>query len=245
MPRQFRTSQESFQIPTMSDNCPLCHRNIAEIPLSAIRSEVADHIKAKSPNFTANQKICESCYDIARVEYIRQVLSSDRIQLDEIESALIEKIGKRALVSENVREAHDERLGFGDRLADRIAQFGGSWAFITLFMIIIFAWMVTNTLLLKHKSFDPYPFILLNLVLSTLAALQAPVIMMSQNRQNEKDRLQAESDYRINLKAEIELQFLHEKIDHLLNHQMQNLLELQDVQIDLLKDRKSTNPHKD
>ncbi|MEZ5163038.1 MAG: DUF1003 domain-containing protein [Fimbriimonadaceae bacterium] len=225
--------------------CPLCRDNSVEIPLNAIRPEIADSIRAKNPTLRANQKICEACYDIARVEYIRQVLSSDRTQLDEIEFALVEKIGKRALVSENALEAHDEKLSIGDRLADRIAQFGGSWAFIITFMVIIFAWMVTNTLLLAKKPFDPYPFILLNLVLSTLAALQAPVIMMSQNRQNEKDRLQAESDYRINLKAELELQFLHEKLDHLLNNQMQSLLELQDVQIDLLKDRKSSNLQED
>jgi uncharacterized membrane protein len=115
----------------------------------------------------------------------------------------------------NANIEHAEHLSFGDRLADRVASFGGSWAFIITFMGILLAWMTVNALLLAHRPFDPYPFILLNLVLSTVAAIQAPVIMMSQNRQGEKDRLKSDLDYEVNVRAEQEIAHLHSKIDEL------------------------------
>ncbi|MCY1546219.1 hypothetical protein D9M68_822080 [compost metagenome] len=125
---------------------------------------------------------------------------------------------------------------FGQRIADKVASFGGSWTFIIAFGCFILLWISTNVYFLTNKGFDPYPFILLNLILSCLAALQAPVIMMSQNRQEDKDRLRAKKDYMINLKAEIELRALHEKIDHLIIHQQQELLEIQRIQIEMMND---------
>ena len=121
----------------------------------------------------------------------------------------------RTHVSRNLNEEEEERLTFGERIADRVAAFGGSWTFIILFFCILLTWMAVNAYLLAARPFDPYPFILLNLVLSTLAALQAPVIMMSQNRQATKDRLKADLDYQINLKAELEVAQLHGKIDRI------------------------------
>lgn len=125
---------------------------------------------------------------------------------------------------------------FGERLADRIADFGGSWKFIIIFLSILVGWMAMNVVFLYNKGFDPYPFILLNLVLSCIAALQAPVIMMSQNRQEEKDRMRSENDYLINLKAEIGIRSLHQKMDLLLGEQIKTLYEMQAKQFAMLQD---------
>ena len=121
-------------------------------------------------------------------------------------------------------------------MADRIADFGGSWTFILSFGGFILVWVVINTIVLIARPFDPYPFILLNLFLSCLAAIQAPIIMMSQNRQELRDRLRSENDYRVNLKAELEIRHLHEKLDHLLQHQWERLIEIQQIQIELMNE---------
>jgi uncharacterized membrane protein len=120
-------------------------------------------------------------------------------------------------------------------LSDRIASFGGSWRFIILFGAVLLFWIILNAVFLLNRGFDPYPFILLNLILSCLAAIQAPIIMMSQNRAEARDRLRAENDYKVNLKAELEIRTLHEKIDHLLQRQYSRLFEIQQIQIELLE----------
>jgi uncharacterized membrane protein len=130
-------------------------------------------------------------------------------------------------------------------LSDKIAEFGGSWKFIITFGGVIVVWVVLNAVLLLDRGFDPYPFILLNLILSCLAALQAPVIMMSQNRAEARDRLRGENDYKVNLKAELEIRHLHEKMDHLLRRQYNRLFEIQQIQIELLEQlsqRKRSSP---
>ena len=124
----------------------------------------------------------------------------------------------------------------GIRKGDKIAVFGGSWKFILVFGSVLLIWIIVNTAVLLWKPFDPYPFILLNLILSCLAAIQAPVIMMSQNRQEAKDRLRSKHDYRVNLKAELEIRHLHEKIDHLMSHQWERLVEIQQIQIELMSE---------
>jgi uncharacterized membrane protein len=121
-------------------------------------------------------------------------------------------------------------------LADKIASFGGSWSFLICFTVFITFWIGMNTMVIVTKPVDPYPFILLNLILSCIAAIQAPVIMMSQNRQEAKDRLRSQNDYQINLKAELEIQHLHEKLDHLLQHQWERLAQIQEIQLDLLSE---------
>jgi uncharacterized membrane protein len=126
-----------------------------------------------------------------------------------------------------------KELTFGERLSDRIADFGGSWRFIIIFLSFMAAWMFINSWYFFNKGFDPYPYILLNLMLSCIAALQAPVIMMSQNRQEDKDRARAEYDFKVNLKAEKEIQLLHKKLDHLLQHQHSNMIELFQLHLDL------------
>jgi uncharacterized membrane protein len=134
-----------------------------------------------------------------------------------------------------VNERFERPLTFGERLSDRIAAFGGSWSFLIIFTLIVIVWMTINTALISQQPFGPYPFILLNLFLSCLAAIQAPVIIMSQNRQEAKDRLRAEYDYRVDLKAELEVRLLHTKLDQLLTHQWQRLLEIQQLQIELME----------
>jgi uncharacterized membrane protein len=147
----------------------------------------------------------------------------------------VTQIARRGRVSKLVHQEFEAQLTFGERVADRVAQFGGSWTFIILFGGILIGWMTMNTWVLAHRPFDPYPFILLNLVLSALAALQAPVIMMSQNRAAEKDRLQAKQDYEINLMAEIEIRDLHDKLDGLRYKQWHELWHLQQRQLELLE----------
>lgn len=128
------------------------------------------------------------------------------------------------------------KLTLGQRVADKVAVFGGSWKFIVTFMCILGLWIIVNSIVLIWKPFDPYPFILLNLILSCIAAIQAPVIMMSQNRQEAKDRLRAQHDYQVNLKAELEIRHLHEKVDHLIFKQWQRLLEIQEIQTELMEE---------
>lgn len=153
-----------------------------------------------------------------------------------IDRNLMDAIKNNSILSENIQDEIEAELTFGQRLADQVAAFGGSWTFIVTFFTFILLWMSVNIWLLTTQPFDPFPFILLNLILSCLAAIQAPIIMMSQNRQEQKDRQRGEHDYKINLKAELEIKLLSEKIDHLLVHQNKNLLEIQEVQTDYLED---------
>ena len=138
-------------------------------------------------------------------------------------------------LAENTDEEFEDRRTLGERWSDHLASFGGSWTFIILFGVVLGVWMAFNLLVPEAGRFDVYPFILLNLVLSTLAAIQAPIIMMSQKRQEAKDRLRSQNDYRVNLKAELEIRHLHEKIDHLITRQWQRLAEIQELQIELLQ----------
>ncbi|WP_200897390.1 DUF1003 domain-containing protein [Pontibacter korlensis] len=168
--------------------------------------------------------------------YLERLLQQESGELTELEQQVINSINQQELVSTNVEEELVEGISLGDRMADNIASFGGSWTFIISFFSFLLLWMTVNVYVLAIRPFDPYPFILLNLILSCLAAIQAPIIMMSQNRKEAKDRLRSEYDYKTNLKAELEIRLLHEKIDHLLTHQNQQLVEIQKLQLDLLED---------
>ncbi len=165
-----------------------------------------------------------------------QLLHEDFDQLSPPEQVVINRIADGLHISRNVLEELQQRLTPGQRLADRVASFGGSWSFIILFLAVMAAWIITNTLILAewNHTFDPYPHILLNLFLSMLAAIQAPVIMMSQNRHAEKDRIDAAFDYEVNLKAELEIMSLHQKLDMLRQEQWSELLAVQQDQIGIL-----------
>ena len=166
----------------------------------------------------------------------QQLLHENFDLLSPRDQVVINRIADGLHISRNVLEEHQEKLTLGQRLADRVASFGGSWPFIILFLVALVAWIVVNTLMLAEWShtFDPYPYILLNLVLSMLAAIQAPVIMMSQNRHSEKDRIDAAHDYEVNLKAELEIMSLHQKLDTLRQEQWSELVAVQQDQIGIL-----------
>ena len=151
-----------------------------------------------------------------------------------IEKELLDKVRRRQRVSKNVAVLHEEQLTFGQRVSDKLAEVAGSWSFIFAFGLTLGIWILINTVAYIHH-WDKYPYILLNLILSMLAAIQAPVIMMSQHRQEDRDRLGAEHDYEVNLKAEIEIQELHQKLDELRERQWNDLLAIQKQQIDLLQ----------
>jgi uncharacterized membrane protein len=153
-----------------------------------------------------------------------------------VDEDVMEAIKNNSILSENIQDGIETELTLDQILADKVAAFGGSWTFIITFFSFILVWMLINIWFLATKPFDPFPFILLNLILSCLAAIQAPIIMMGQNRQEQKDRQRGEHDYQINLKAELEIKLLSEKMDHLLVHQNRKLLEIQEVQTDYLED---------
>lgn len=206
------------------------------MPLDLVHGPVAELIRKKHADLPAAGFICFDDLNKFRTEYIEDVLEQEKGELSTLEAEVVTSFREHELLSENINAEFDQQLTVGDWVADRVAEFGGSWKFIILFGVVMVFWILLNALLLATRPFDPYPFILLNLVLSCLAAIQAPVIMMSQNRQESKDRLRAEHDYRINLKAELEIRHLNAKLDLLLTHQWQQLLEIQRVQAELIQD---------
>ena len=176
---------------------------------------------------------------------LNEMMKSEEIQLKALNALVEESLNEEKLLSHKLAELEmDDTEALGDRVADRVASFGGSWTFIISFGVVIVFWILLNVMLLRDNSFDPYPFILLNLVLSCIAALQAPIIMMSQNRQEDKDRRRARSDYMVNLKAEMEVRSLHKKIDLLMAEQMQYLFRIQQAQMQLLTDLQKKNSEK-
>ena len=201
-----------------------------------IRRPIADLIAGDYPGFDDTSYISLAELNLYRQKYLENLVEKDIGEINDLEKQVLKAITTNKVLSENIEEDIEERLTGGQKIADLIARFGGSWTFIIIFFIFIGIWMATNIILLVKKPFDPYPFILLNLILSCLAAIQAPIIMMSQNRQEEKDRTRSEHDYKINLKAELEIKMLHEKLDHLMIHQNRRLLEMQEIQADFLED---------
>ncbi|NML23416.1 DUF1003 domain-containing protein [Pseudoflavitalea sp. G-6-1-2] len=167
--------------------------------------------------------------------YIHDLMNTENDHLKKLHEIVCQAVEQEKLILQNIEKPSSEKLTTGQRIADQVARFGGSWKFIISFAVILIGWIIINMQLPEGKRFDPFPFILLNLVLSCLAAIQAPVIMMSQNRQEEKDRKRNENDYIVNLKAEIEIRTLHQKMDLLLEEQFKKLMEAQADQIRLLQ----------
>jgi|TARA_R110002096_G_scaffold173160_3_gene347111 uncharacterized membrane protein len=201
-----------------------------------IRDGIFDFIKSQYPDFSRESNISIGELNKYRRLYLTKLIEQEKGDLAAIDKDVMDAIRNNSILSENLQEDIDTAITLGQRMADKIASFGGSWTFIIAFFSFLTLWIVANIWLLASNTFDPYPFILLNLMLSCIAAIQAPIIMMSQNRQGQKDRQRAELDYKINLKSELEIQLLNEKIDHLLVHQNKKLLEVQQVQIDYLED---------
>ena len=205
-----------------------------KISAKNIRQSLLHFINKTHPNFSKSCFLSIEEMNDYREKYISEFLNKKLGNLTEVEKQVIQSVSKNTMISTEVEEDEKE-ITFGQKLADKVAEFGGSWGFIIFFMTFLVAWILLNVFWLSNHGFDPYPFILLNLILSCIAAIQAPVIMMSQNRQEEKDRERAKKDYKINLKSELEIRELHEKIDHLIIHYQQDLLEIQKTQIDLLE----------
>jgi uncharacterized membrane protein len=154
----------------------------------------------------------------------QRLLENNYENIPQRERRVIEKIAHKVAVSRDTNKEHQDALTFGQKLADKVASFGGSWTFLIMFAAVLLFWVMLNSLFLL-QAFDPYPYILLNLFLSMLASVQAPVIMMSQNRHAAKDRIDAAHDYEVNLKAEIEIMALHEKLDEMRNKDLKELLQ--------------------
>ncbi|MBL7836537.1 MAG: DUF1003 domain-containing protein [Bacteroidetes bacterium] len=167
---------------------------------------------------------------------IKSILSTETARIDKLHKIVEDTIKEEQLIMQNLMNPPTEELSRGQKISDKVARFGGSWYFILSFGTVLVLWIIFNVWSLTHAlHFDPYPFILLNLILSCVAALQAPIIMMSQNRQEEKDRKRSENDYLINLKAEIQIRSLHNKIDLLIEEQVKSLFETQAKQFELLE----------
>ncbi len=219
--------------------CQICKqekRAGEAVPAGLIRDSLAGLIKASHTDWSPDGYICIADLNAFREQYVSEIIKQDKGELTELEDQVVKSFMDQELLTKNINDEYDQQSTRGERLADSIADFGGSWRFIGIFAAVIVLWVAVNTTFLFAKPFDPYPYIFLNLVLSCLAAIQAPVIMMSQNRQEAKDRLRAEHDYKVNLKAELEIRSLHEKIDHLLMNQWQRLLEIQEIQTQLMED---------
>lgn len=200
-----------------------------------IRTSILNLILEDFPDFDVNDSISVQELNVYREKYISKFLQTEISQLSKLEKDVVRSLGDDTSFVAKVEEEVDTR-NYGQIVADKVAAFGGSWTFIIAFFVFISIWIGSNVIIFTNKEFDPYPFILLNLILSCVAALQAPVIMMSQNRQEEKDRERAKKDYMINLKSELEIRMLDDKIDHLVMHQQQELIEIQKVQIEMMND---------
>lgn len=223
----------------MKHRCTLCHHEFERdevLPAALVRKSLAALIRTEHPEWSSESWICLADLNHYRTRLVREALEAERGELTQLDQEVLQSIKDEELLAQDLNRRLDRDLTFGERVADRVAEFGGSWRFIISFGAFIAVWISINCAAFLMRAWDPYPFILLNLILSCLAALQAPVIMMSQNRQEERDRQRAENDYRINLKAELEIRNLHAKLDLLLQHQWQRLLEIQEIQTEMMEE---------
>jgi uncharacterized membrane protein/ribosomal protein S14 len=217
--------------------CAICGEEAHQpVEFGMVRPAIAEAILADHPGLTADAAICRKHLIAYRTRYIEDMLARERGEVSDLERQVVESVAREETISRNVEAAYDDKRTLGERAADVVAEFGGSWNFIGIFAIVMAVWMGFNVWTATRAIFDPYPFILLNLVLSCLAAIQAPIIMMSQKRQETKDRLRSENDYRVNLKAELEIRNLHDKMDHLIHQQWERLAEIQQIQLEMMQD---------
>lgn len=224
---------------TQHGHCTVCDLDKAEaecVRLDTLRPQLRDFALRRYPALAQNgELLCAACLTTLRSDLMRAKLEIDRGELSEIEANVSRMAADNIAISTHIEDRFQQELTLGQRVADAVASVGGSWPFVIGFLVVLAIWILTNSLLLRAGAFDPYPYILLNLVLSCIAAIQAPVIMMSQNRSTARDRLQANEDFKVNLKAELEIAALHEKLDHVLHGQYARLMEAQELQLELLE----------
>lgn len=223
---------KTFRSDLSNNEFPVSDR----VSAKAIRHSILKLIQKDNPGFSHDSSLSINELNAYRGKEVSEYLVKEVGELSGLEKTVLNSLADNSTLTDKIDGEERQNLTFGQKIADKVASFGGSWTFIISFGIFIFVWITCNVYWLVNKGFDPYPFILLNLILSCIAALQAPVIMMSQNRQEEKDRERSKKDYMINLKSELEIRTLHDKIDHFIMDQQQELLELQKVQIEMMGD---------
>lgn len=219
--------------------CSVCQKDFKNSQIvhsDIVRKEISKLIQKDVPEWNNSSEICRNDLHFYQNKYVHMLLESEKGELTSLENQVLDTMKQHDLISMTSDTTSDHEWTRGERIADRIATFGGSWTFMGFFAGFLAVWIIINSTVVFWKPIDPYPFILLNLLLSCLAAIQAPIIMMSQNRQEAKDRLRSQYDYQVNLKAELEIRQLHEKMDHLLSHQWERLAQIQEIQIDLLEE---------
>ncbi len=228
--------------PDIPETCTICGNAYPASQVIAgkkVRHELATEIRKTHPHWSLDQFICQPDLEKYRKKYVRALLESEKGELSDLKQEVLNSLEEHEILSMNPDDEQEQNWTFGERLADRVASFGGSWAFLIWYGIFLFVWIGLNSLVFLWRPVDPYPFFLLNLILSSLTALQAPFIMMSQNRQEAKDRVRSQHDYQVNLKAELEIRHLHEKVDHLLTQQWERLVKIQEMQLEVLSDLSS------
>lgn len=216
---------------TNTSSCVVCKRRIppdVTFGVAAIPPRLAD-----LPSEDAAGRVCSDCLGLARLRTLTQRLEAERGELSQLENEVARRTATGSTIARSLADDFARTTTRSQRVADGVARVGGSWTFVLGALFVIGLWIGSNVAL-AGASFDPYPFILLNLALSCLAALQAPIIMMSQNRASARDRLEADQDFLVNLKAELEISGLHAKVDHLLHARWEDLMLVQQLQIDLL-----------
>ena len=224
------------QKPAAKSRCSISgvvHPASELFPIELLRRSLAERIRKDHPELPANALISRQEANRYRTAYVEELLIAERGELSNLEQQVARSLVEGELISANIEKDYATRRNFSERASDNLANFGGSWLFLIFFALGLIVWILFN--MAGPDRFDPYPFILLNLILSCIAAVQAPIIMMSQRRQEAKDRLRSLNDYRINLKAELEIRHLHEKLDHLLFNQWQRLSEIQELQIEIMQ----------
>ena len=210
----------------------------ALVNLDHLRPTLTECIRRDNPALDDHALIDQEIVARYRALYVEELIRAESGDIDELRQRVAESLARNATLARNIEAQYEVRRTLGERLSDHLATFGGSWSFLIAFAVFLAVWMAINLAQGQARAFDPYPFILLNLVLSTLAAIQAPIIMMSQKRQEAKDRLRAFNDFEVNLKAELEIRHLHEKIDHLISKQFQRLAEIQQVQLEIMDEQR-------
>jgi uncharacterized membrane protein len=228
-----------------TNECLICKKHFSSnevTPVETIRDSLLKAIIKMHPALKLDVGfICKNDLNKTRKEYFKQLIIEERGDLTEVEASVIKALHEHEVVSKLVDSDDTHTLTFGQKLSDKIAEFGGSWPFIISFGIMLTIWIMWNNH--SMEKFDPYPYILLNLILSCLASLQAPIIMMSQNRQQARDRIKQYQDFKVNLKSEVEIRMLNEKIDKLISTQWQRLLEIQEMQMDFMEELTSKKKH--
>ncbi len=201
-----------------------------------VRQSIMELIQKEYPEFSVDKFLTVEELNHFREKHLENILIDQVGELSQLEKTVLSSLKDKSTLTDKIDGDDNFPATLGQRIADKVAAFGGSWTFIISFTLFLVSWIIINIFWLANKGFDPYPFILLNLILSCIAAMQAPVIMMSQNRQEEKDRERAKKDYMVNLKSELEIRMLHEKIDHLILSQQQEVLEVHKDQMEIMYD---------